>query len=127
MRKLYMIIAAILVSCVFLCNADAEEKVSREQVDTLVARVLRTTLIQPEIQFIINDNKYERDKLICEYLSFKSLSDAVYDQMKELPASELKDKIHFAGSYVFFRISSDEFWNTFKKYINEAERDRQSY
>ena len=73
MKSLFRILACLLFSCVFISNAHAEEKVSREQVDTLVARVLRTTLIQPEIQFIIYDNKYERDKLICEYLSFKSL------------------------------------------------------
>ena len=124
MKSLFRILACLLFSCVFFSNAHAEEKVSREQVDTLVARVLRTTLIQPEIQFIIYDNKYERDKLICEYLSFKSLSDAMYDQMKDLPASELKNKIHFAGTYVFFRLMSDEFWKTFRKYVDEAEKDK---
>ena len=103
MKSLFRILACLLFSCVFISNAHAEEKVSREQVDTLVARVLRTTLIQPEIQFIIYDNKYERDKLICEYLSFKSLSDATYDQMKDRPAAELKNTIHFAGTYVSSR------------------------
>ena len=124
MKSLFRILACLLFSCVFINNAHAEEKVSREQVDTLVARVLRTTLIQPEIQFIIHNNKYERDKLLCEYLSFKSLSDAMYDQMKDIPASDLKNKIHFAGTYVFFRLASDEFWRTFKKYVNEAENDK---
>ena len=61
MKSLFRILACLLFSCVFFSNAYAEEKVSREQVDTLVARVLRTTLIQPEIQFIIHNNKYERD------------------------------------------------------------------
>ena len=124
MKVLFHILFCLLFSCAFFTNAHAEEKVSREQVDTLVARVLRTTLIQPEVQFIINDNKYERDKLICEYLSFKSLSDAIYDQMKDRPASELKNAIHFAGTYVFFRLMSDEFWKTFRKYVDEAEKDK---
>ena len=124
MKSLFRILACLLFSCVFINNAHAEEKVSREQVDTLVARVLRTTLIQPEIQFIIYDNKYERDKLICEYLSFKSLSDATYDQMKDRPAAELKNTIHFAGTYVFFRLMSDEFWKTFRKYVDKAEKDK---
>ena len=124
MKGLFRITLCVLFLCVFLGNISAEEKVSRKQVDTLVARVMRTTIVKPVIQFVINDNKYERDKLICEYLSFKSLSDAMYDQMKELPASEMKNKIHFSGSYVFFRLSSEEFWKTFRKYINEAENDK---
>ena len=118
------ILLSVLSICLFFSNASAEEKVSRKQVDTLVARVVRTTLLQPGIQFIIKDNKYERDKLLCEYLSFKGLSDAMYELMKERPSSEFRNKISFAGSYVYSSLESEEFWTTFRKYINEAENDK---
>ena len=114
MKGLFRILICALFSCIFFSNVSAEEKVSREQVDSLVARVLRNTLLYPEIQFIIKNNESKGDKLIREYISFRRLSDAVYEQMRELPASEIRDKINFAGSYVYFRLTSHEFWKTFR-------------
>lgn len=124
MKGLFRILISALFSCIFFSNVSAEEKVSREQVDSLVARVLRNTLLYPEIQFIIKDNESKGDKLIREYISFRRLSDAVYEQMRELPASEIRDKINFAGSYVYFRLTSHEFWKTFRQYVDAAENDR---
>ena len=124
MKGSFRVLLSILLICLFFSNASAEEKVSREQIDTLVARVVRTTLLQPGVQYIIKNKKDERDKLVCEYLSFKGLSDAMYELMKELPSSEFTDKISFAGSYVYFSLMSEEFWTTFRKYINEAENDK---
>lgn len=123
MKVVSKIISIIILACVGAGWASAEEKVSRAQVDTIVARVFRQFTLP--LYNSVQKDKSECDKLIREFLAFERTSNAVYFDMKELPASELKDELYFTGSYVFFRLNTKEFWDTYKTNILKAEWDEE--
>lgn len=125
MKRLFKIIICILFSSVFFSHAYAEERVSRELVDSIVARTVSVHMLpdRQEYNEFVNRHKDAGDKLVREYICFRQTSDRAYDWMKDLPRSELENCIRFTNSYVYYRLHSPEFWDTFKEYIQEAKKD----
>ena len=125
MKRLSSFVLPAIIVCVFSVYADASEMVSRRQIDTLVARCIRPYQIFSDyfmFQSMDLDGRKE-DKLAIEYLVFKSVSDALYKEMKELPVEDVNSMVRFSGTNVFNRLVSVDFWRKYQRLVKEAELD----
>lgn len=128
MSSKFLIFLAVHLLFFISIPLDADEhslSVSRRQIDTLVARCIRPYQIFSDF-FIFQDMDLDGrkdDKLALEYLVFKNVSDAFYEEMKCLPVEDVKSMIRFSETHVFNRLVSVDFWRKYQRLVKEAEQD----
>ena len=122
MKKVLQGLFCGLLFCLTLMNASAEGTVTREQVDTIVARSIRPFLGFSGHRWFIQHSG--EDNLVLEYLMFRKASDALFDELKTIPSADVESLIHFTGTNVFHKLCSKEFWLTYKDYVTKAESSK---
>ena len=122
MKKVLYRLFSVLVFCTFAVHSSAEVLVTREQVDTIVARSIRPYLMFSNNLWQIRGSG--EDNLVVEYLIFRAVSDALYEELKSLPYEDAEDMVHFTGTNVFHKLSTRDFWYTYRRYVSKAESDK---
>ena len=123
MKKFLKSLSSLLVFCACFLNAAAEGYVTPKQIDTIVARSVRPYLLH-SCDYRTSKASAHEDHLVLEYLMFRKASDALYDELKDLSQEQVREMVHFTGTYVFQRLCSRDFWQTFKDYADKAFADR---